>query len=141
MAAWARRPPGTVSGTEQPAATSPEVVSIPPVGDESEPFTIVGHRGAMARILENVASFQEAERVGSTELELDIRPSADGRIVVVHDRDLDRIAADDAGRGKGDVSAMTSAGLPCAMGIACTPWNRCTRRPWRACRSRLRIRP
>lgn len=87
-----------------------QIVSIPPVGDPAEPFTIVGHRGAMAQILENtIASFQEAERVGCTELELDIRPSRDGHIVVVHDRDLDRIAADDAGRGLGDVSAMTLA--------------------------------
>lgn len=86
------------------------IVSIPPVGDPSEPFTIVGHRGAMAQFLENtIVSFQEAERVGCPELELDIRPSADGRIVVVHDRDLDRIAARDAGRGLGDVSAMTLA--------------------------------
>ncbi|MDN6329011.1 MAG: glycerophosphodiester phosphodiesterase [Brachybacterium sp.] len=75
---------------------------------ESDAFTIVGHRGAMAHTLENtIASFQQAEQRGCPELELDIRPSADGRLVVVHDATLDRIAADDTGRDLGDVSLMT----------------------------------
>lgn len=73
-----------------------------------EQFTIVGHRGAMAHTLENtVASFQQAEQMGCPELELDIRPSADRQIVVVHDATLDRIAADEYGHGLGDVSLMT----------------------------------
>lgn len=72
------------------------------------PFTIVGHRGAMAHLLENtIESFQLAEQIGCQELELDIRPSADGRIVVVHDATLDRIAADDDGRGLGEISVMS----------------------------------
>lgn len=95
------------AGVQTPAGRAPRVVSIPPVGDGSEPFTIVGHRGAMDRLLENtIASFQETERVGCPELELDIRPTADARIVVVHDRDLDRIAADENGRDLGEVALM-----------------------------------
>ena len=73
-----------------------------------EAFTIVGHRGAMARELENtIASFQEAEQAGCPEIELDLRPTADGRIVVIHDATLDRLVADEAHRGIGTVSEMT----------------------------------
>jgi len=74
----------------------------------TESFTIVGHRGAMAHTLENtLASFRQAEQMGCPELELDIRPTADGRIVVVHDATLDRLAADEPGQDLGDVSLMT----------------------------------
>ncbi|APX33640.1 hypothetical protein BH708_13975 [Brachybacterium sp. P6-10-X1] len=70
------------------------------------PFTIVGHRGAMASVLENtIASFEEAERVGCQEIELDIRPSADGRLVLTHDRSLDRMMAEED-RGLGPVDSM-----------------------------------
>lgn len=74
-------------------------------------FTIVGHRGAMASVLENtIASFEEAERVGCQEIELDIRPSADGRLVLTHDRSLDRMMAEQD-RGLGPVDAMDWAAL------------------------------
>ena len=75
-----------------------------------EAFTIVGHRGAMSHTLENtIASFQQAEQMGCPELELDIRPSADGRIVVVHDATLDRIAEGASGQGLGEVAQLTLA--------------------------------
>lgn len=74
-------------------------------------FTIVGHRGAMASVLENtIASFEEAERVGCKEIELDIRPSADGRLVLTHDRSLDRMMAE-ADRGLDPVDTMDWAAL------------------------------
>ncbi|GAA1484023.1 glycerophosphodiester phosphodiesterase [Brachybacterium fresconis] len=74
-------------------------------------FTIVGHRGAMASVLENtIASFEEAERVGCQEIELDIRPSADGRLVLTHDRSLDRMMAEQD-RGLGPVDTMNWAAL------------------------------
>ncbi|WP_193105534.1 glycerophosphodiester phosphodiesterase [Brachybacterium sp. FME24] len=70
-------------------------------------FTIVGHRGAMAQVLENtIASFRAAENAGCRELELDVRPSADGRIVISHDRTLDRVVAGDEGRGMGPVDEL-----------------------------------
>lgn len=75
---------------------------------QMEPFTVVGHRGAMSLVLENtIESFTLAEQLGCHELELDIRPTRDGRIVVVHDRDLDRLVASAEGQGLGDVSALT----------------------------------
>ncbi|ASK65903.1 glycerophosphodiester phosphodiesterase [Brachybacterium avium] len=69
---------------------------------------IVGHRGAMTHALENtLASFQLAEQMGCRELELDLRRSADDRIVVIHDGTLDRLAGDEDGRGLGPVADMT----------------------------------
>ena len=69
---------------------------------------IVGHRGAMTHALENtVAAFQLAEQMGCAEIELDLRPTADGRIVVIHDATMDRLVADEAHRGLGPVAEMT----------------------------------
>ena len=77
-------------------------------GTTTEEFTIVGHRGAMTHALENtITSFQLAEQMGCPQLELDLRRSADDRIVVIHDATLDRLAADEDGRGLGDVADMT----------------------------------
>ncbi|WP_394214875.1 glycerophosphodiester phosphodiesterase [Brachybacterium vulturis] len=71
-------------------------------------LTIVGHRGAMTHALENtLASFQRAEQLGCQELELDLRRSADDRLVVIHDATLDRLAADEDGRGLGPVADRT----------------------------------
>ncbi|GAA1488832.1 glycerophosphodiester phosphodiesterase [Brachybacterium sacelli] len=76
-----------------------------------EDFTIVGHRGAMATVLENtIASFEEAERVGCQEIELDIRPSTDGRLVLTHDRSLDRMVAEED-RGLDPVDSLDWAAL------------------------------
>ena len=71
-------------------------------------ITIVGHRGAMTHALENtITAFQLAEQAGCPEIELDLRPTADGRIVVIHDATMDRLVADEAHRGIGKVAEMT----------------------------------
>lgn len=58
---------------------------------------IFGHRGVMARSLENtVESFQLARDQGADGVELDVRPCAGGQLVVFHDDDLRRLA----GRGE-----------------------------------------
>jgi glycerophosphoryl diester phosphodiesterase len=52
---------------------------------------IYGHRGSPATSPENtLASFQEAINAGVDGLEFDLRASADGVLVVLHDRELDR---------------------------------------------------
>ncbi len=52
---------------------------------------IVGHRGAAGRFPENtLLAFQRALAAGADALELDVRISADGVPVVIHDATLDR---------------------------------------------------
>jgi glycerophosphoryl diester phosphodiesterase len=54
---------------------------------------IVGHRGASAIAPENtLASFRAAVREGANAVELDVRLTADGRVVVLHDSTLLRTA-------------------------------------------------
>ncbi len=57
-------------------------------------FAVVGHRGAMALAPENSAvSFLLAEAAGVDEIELDVRVTADGVPIVLHDPTLERLAA------------------------------------------------
>lgn len=75
-------------------------------------FTIAGHRGAMAREPENsLQSYLRAEEAGADEIELDVRISRDQVPIVLHDPTLDRIAADQSGRGRGAVADLTLAEL------------------------------
>lgn len=54
-------------------------------------FVVAGHRGAPLLQPENtLVSFVEALRLGVNEVELDLRLSRDGHIVVIHDATLDR---------------------------------------------------
>ncbi len=56
-------------------------------------FLIIAHRGASAYEPENtLRAFRKALEMGADAIELDVRQSADGVIVVVHDEDLKRIA-------------------------------------------------
>ncbi|QGN35591.1 glycerophosphodiester phosphodiesterase [Microlunatus sp. Gsoil 973] len=62
----------------------------------------------MAEAPENsLASYRAAEEIGVAEVETDVRISADGQLFMLHDATLDRVAADPAGEGLGEV-----AGLP-----------------------------
>lgn len=70
-------------------------------------FTLVGHRGAGHLAPENtLASFARAAALGVGELELDLRLSADGHIVVIHDATVDRTTD-----GSGEVVRMGLAEL------------------------------
>jgi glycerophosphoryl diester phosphodiesterase len=52
---------------------------------------IYGHRGSPATLPENtLRSFQEAIDAGVDGLEFDVRASADGVLVIMHDREMDR---------------------------------------------------
>ncbi|MBX4204731.1 MAG: glycerophosphodiester phosphodiesterase [Candidatus Doudnabacteria bacterium] len=56
---------------------------------------IIAHRGASGTEPENtIRSFQKAESMGADMLELDVRKSADGELVVVHDHDMLRLFGD-----------------------------------------------
>lgn len=74
---------------------------------EPAALPIVGHRGAAADHPENtLLSFDEALEQGADALELDVRVSADGQAVVIHDATVDRTTS-----GSGLVSAFTVAQL------------------------------
>jgi glycerophosphoryl diester phosphodiesterase len=54
-------------------------------------FEVVGHRGACASAPENtIESFEHALELGATAVELDLRITKDGEIVVIHDADIER---------------------------------------------------
>jgi glycerophosphoryl diester phosphodiesterase len=64
---------------------------------------VTGHRGAMGSEPENtLRSFRRAVREGCDEIELDLRVTADGRLVVLHDATVDRTT-----NGSGAVADMT----------------------------------
>ncbi len=68
---------------------------------------LVGHRGACAVAPENtLASFKRAYQDGADVVEMDVRMTADGQVVVIHDALLDRTT-----NGTGPVSQMTLAEL------------------------------
>jgi glycerophosphoryl diester phosphodiesterase len=68
---------------------------------------LVGHRGACEVAPENtLASFHRAYQDGADIVEMDVRLTADGHVVVMHDEDVGRTT-----NGKGSVSTMTLAEL------------------------------
>jgi glycerophosphoryl diester phosphodiesterase len=68
---------------------------------------IIAHRGASAVAPENtLAAFMEAIRVGADMIELDVRLSRDGAVMVFHDQDLSRTTD-----GHGPVEKLTLAEL------------------------------
>ncbi|MBM7791347.1 glycerophosphodiester phosphodiesterase [Tenggerimyces flavus] len=68
-------------------------------------FTLVGHRGSLGTEPENtLRSFRRAAEVGADMVELDLRVTSDGQLVVLHDHDVARTT-----NGSGDISALTLA--------------------------------
>lgn len=71
--------------------------------------TIVGHRGARGEAPENtLAGFQVALEAGVTEVELDVRLSRDGHLIVVHDRNVTRTTGE---RGKAQHYTLAQLGV------------------------------
>lgn len=65
-------------------------------------FLIIGHRGAKAYETENsLASFRKAVDMTAEMIEFDVRGSKDGKVVVMHDASINRVA-----KLKGIVSKM-----------------------------------
>ena len=68
-----------------------------------EKFLCIAHRGASFYEPENtLRAFKRAMEMGCDGIELDVRKSKDGKIVVIHDETVDRTT-----NGKGRVSEMT----------------------------------
>lgn len=77
-----------------------------PFFDQPGPWAIA-HRGGRGLWPENTLfAFQKAAALGADVVELDLRATADGTIVVIHDRTVDRTT-----NGSGRVSEMTLAQL------------------------------
>lgn len=75
---------------------------MPAGGDAWAPPLNIAHRGASARAPENtLAAFERAIADGASAVEMDLRATADGRVVVIHDRTVDRTTD-----GSGPVAAM-----------------------------------
>lgn len=75
------------------------VMQLPP----EKPVIAVGHRGASAYAPENtVAAFDEAIRLGAKAVEFDLRLTADGIPVVLHDDTVDRTT-----NGRGAISELS----------------------------------
>jgi glycerophosphoryl diester phosphodiesterase len=68
---------------------------------------VFGHRGACAHAPENtLASFQKAYEEGAEAIELDVKVSSDGEVIVMHDQTLNRTTD-----GSGDLRKFTLAQL------------------------------
>jgi glycerophosphoryl diester phosphodiesterase len=68
---------------------------------------VLAHRGAAQRVQENtIAAFEEARRVGADGVELDVRRSADGELVIHHDPQLP---------SGGAISDLPRAALPSSI--------------------------
>lgn len=88
-----------LSGTPSPASGG---IAYPPVPDR-----LIGHRGAAASAPENtLASFQAASAAGARWVEFDVKLTAEGVPIVLHDDTLDRTT-----NGQGPVAALCLADL------------------------------
>lgn len=64
---------------------------VPPGASDTPQITIVAHRGLAAGVPENtLAAFHRSAERGVPVIELDVRETADGRLVILHDETLDR---------------------------------------------------
>lgn len=70
---------------------------------DNKDFKIIGHRGAPVYAPENtLSSFAKAIEQGVDMIEFDVRLTYDGKVVVIHDRKVDRTT-----NGKGKVADLT----------------------------------
>ncbi|MGO1543081.1 MAG: glycerophosphodiester phosphodiesterase [Gulosibacter sp.] len=75
-----------------------------------EQFLLTAHRGAVDRAPENtLLAFQEAEKLGIAESELDVRLSADGVLIIGHDYTTENLAF--TGEVRAPMSELTFAEL------------------------------
>jgi len=77
------------------------------IGPAAREPLVIAHRGASSAVAEHtVGAYRLAIAEGADALECDVRLSADGELVCLHDRTLER-----TGGSNGIVSAMTLAEL------------------------------
>jgi glycerophosphoryl diester phosphodiesterase len=72
-------------------------------GAQSRQVVAIAHRGEhLVRPENTIPAFQEAIRVGADFIEVDVQTTADGKLVLSHDRTVDRCT-----NGKGEIAKMT----------------------------------
>ncbi|MEV0275195.1 glycerophosphodiester phosphodiesterase [Streptomyces sp. NPDC050610] len=77
------------------------------IGPERQPLSVVAHRGASEEAPEHtLAAYRRAIEDGADALECDVRLTADGHLVCVHDRRVNRTS-----NGRGAVSALELSDL------------------------------
>lgn len=75
------------------------------VAAQNRRVVAIAHRGEHLRHPENtMPAFEEAARLGADYIEVDVRTTADGQLVLSHDATVDRCT-----NGKGEVARMTLA--------------------------------
>ncbi|WP_327678824.1 glycerophosphodiester phosphodiesterase family protein [Kitasatospora sp. NBC_00458] len=85
--------------------TSPDL--SPATARTASPVQVIAHRGSSHALPEHtLAAYRRALSEGADALECDVRVTADGQLVCVHDRRIGRVSD-----GRGTVSAMTLAEL------------------------------
>ena len=93
----------TLVGGEMACAAKKAAEMVVPYWTGKFPVLVTAHRGFSGDAPENtLAAFRKAMEVGSDMIELDVRFSKDGQIVVIHDDTLDRTT-----NGRGKVSDYT----------------------------------
>lgn len=90
--------------------------SVPPTFETGCPMpAIIAHRGASLEAPENtIRAFERAIGIGVDRIELDLRRTADGGIVVLHDAVLSRLCGDP--RSVTELSLAETSGLPVLAG-------------------------
>src|SRR5689334_1093242 len=82
--------------------TNPQFAPLPPLKHR---IAVIAHRAGGGIMLENtLAAIRNAIRLGADYVELDVRATSDGHIVIMHDRSVDRTT-----NGKGNVKDLDLA--------------------------------
>ena len=96
-----------VAGTGVAATTISERAARDSMAPSGAPVIAVGHRGTMKFAPENtIAAHDVAIAMGARAIEMDVRMTADGEFVIMHDATVDRTTD-----GEGLVSRMTLADI------------------------------
>ena len=94
------------------AASAQNAAASAHPGDGAARPAVVGHRGAALLSPENtLASFRRALDDGAQLLECDVHLSADGQLVVMHDKTIDRTADASSPLRSGAIAELTRAEL------------------------------
>lgn len=79
------------------------LLAAPTLNAQTKKVVVISHRGEHLRHPENtMPAFEEAVRVGADFIEVDVRTTSDGKLVLMHDGSVGRTTD-----GQGDVAKMT----------------------------------